>query len=244
MSIAEKLTTIAENEQKVFDSGKQAEYDKFWDGYQENGNRTDYQYAFTGKYWNNETFTPKYDIVSSDYTQRLFFNTGEIDVCARLKECGVTLDISQSTGITYIAYNSNILNLPILDCRNFPSLTYFITENRMLKSVEKVILKDDGSQAFGVNTSFSGLYALEEIRFEGVIGQNNFNIKNSTLLSKASIESIINALSTVTSGLTVTLSKTAVNNAFETAQGLADGSTSEEWLNLVATKTNWTISLV
>lgn len=63
-------------------------------------------------------------------------------------------------------------------------------------------------------------------------------------LSKPSITSIINCLSTTTSGLTVTLSKTAVNNAFETSEGVADGSTSQEWLNLVATKTNWTISLV
>ena len=31
MSIADKLITIAENEQKVYHAGKQAEYNKFWD---------------------------------------------------------------------------------------------------------------------------------------------------------------------------------------------------------------------
>jgi hypothetical protein len=36
-------------------------------------------------------------------------------------------------------------------------------------------------------------YKLVEIRFEGVIGQNGFNIKDSPLLLKASIGSIINA---------------------------------------------------
>ena len=39
MSIAEKLITIAENEERVYESGKKAAYDRFWDVYQQNGNR-------------------------------------------------------------------------------------------------------------------------------------------------------------------------------------------------------------
>ena len=42
MSIADKLTTIAENEQRVYDAGKQAQYDEFWDDFQKNG--TEYMY--------------------------------------------------------------------------------------------------------------------------------------------------------------------------------------------------------
>ena len=42
MSIAEKLVTVAENEQKVYDAGKQAEYDAFWDNYQVYGNRENF----------------------------------------------------------------------------------------------------------------------------------------------------------------------------------------------------------
>ena len=76
------------------------------------------------------------------------------------------------------------------------------------------------------------------------ITKNGFDVQWSTELSKESIISIINALSDTTTALTVTLSKTAVNNAFETAKGNADGSTSEEWAALIATKQNWTISLV
>lgn len=60
MSIADKLTQIAENEQKVFDAGKKAEYDRFWDALQENGNRINYEYAFGGRGWTAETFKPKY----------------------------------------------------------------------------------------------------------------------------------------------------------------------------------------
>lgn len=44
-------------------SGKQSQYDEFWDNYQNNGNRTDYSYAFYGEGWNDTTFNPKYPLV-------------------------------------------------------------------------------------------------------------------------------------------------------------------------------------
>ena len=61
MSIAEKLQTIAANEQKVYEAGKQAEYDTFWDTFQVNGNRINYQLAFSSV-WNDEIYNPKYPI--------------------------------------------------------------------------------------------------------------------------------------------------------------------------------------
>ena len=86
------------------------------------------------------------------------------------------------------------------------------------------------------NTLFTSTFiqcnALENLTIDGTIGQNNFNLKDSTKLSKASIESVIDALSTTTSGLTVTFSKTAVDNAF----------TADEWAALKATKSNWDIT--
>lgn len=85
---------------------------------------------------------------------------------------------------------------------------------------------------------------LKNLTIEGTIGQNGLNFQWSTQLSKDSIVSVITSLSTTTSGLSVTLSKTAVNNAFETSTGTADGSTSAEWLALIGTRSNWTISLV
>ena len=242
MSIAEKLTTIAENERKVFDSGKQAEYDKFWDDYQQNGNRTNYEYCFSGRGWNDETFKPKYDIVPTANTNMFTF-CGVTDMIKALENASVKLDLSKAVSTSYLLQGSFITRFPTIDTSSRKGIDYFLLGNENLEYVEKVILKSDGSQTFN-NYSFTNNPKLKEIRFEGVIGQNGFTIKDSPLLSKASIESIINALSTVTSGLTVTLSKTAVNNAFETSTGLANGSTSQEWLDLIATKSNWTISLV
>ena len=71
----------------------------------------------------------------------------------------------------------------------------------------------------------------------------NINISSATKLVKESIESIIRALWDNASGRTLTLSLTAVKKAFETSSGANNGNTSEEWLALVASKSNWTITL-
>ena len=218
------------------------EYDKFWDSFQRNGNRVNYEYGFGGEGWNDETFKPKYDIKPTQSTY-MFSNCGITDMITALKNAGVTFDFSQVKDTSYLAFNSSITRFPTIDTSSRPNINHFFMGNKNLEYIEKVILKSDGSQTFN-DYSFKDNPKLKEIRFEGVIGKSGFNIKDSTLLSKASITSIINALSTTTSGLTVTLSQTAVNNAFETSTGSADGSTSQEWLNLKATKSNWTISLV
>lgn len=79
MSIADKLKTIAENEQKVFDAGKQAEYDAFWDIFQQNGNRTSYDRCFEGNYWSNENYNPKYPLkCEGSNGARQLFNTNSL----------------------------------------------------------------------------------------------------------------------------------------------------------------------
>lgn len=82
--------------------------------------------------------------------------------------------------------------------------------------------------------TFHGCGELVELTMGGTIGKSGFDVSACTKLNRASIESIINALSATTSGLTVTLSAEAIANAF----------TDEEWSALEATKTNWTISLI
>jgi hypothetical protein len=86
---------------------------------------------------------------------------------------------------------------------------------------------------------------LEDIEFvpNTIITSIAFDLNSGTKFTKKSLTSIINGLSPEKSELTVTLKKTAVDNTFETAAGLADGSTSAEWATLIATKPNWTISL-
>ena len=74
MTTAEKLTTIAENQQKVYDAGyadgveagAKSEYDRFWDEFQNKGGKASYYWAFYGDRFTDETYNPKYDIVCSN----------------------------------------------------------------------------------------------------------------------------------------------------------------------------------
>lgn len=95
-----------------------------------------------------------------------------------------------------------------------------------------------------IDNIFNNCINLEELYCEGTLDITGFNVQHSTKLNRKSITSIVNVLSTTTSGLTVTLPKEAVNKAFETSEGANDGTTSAEWLALIATRSNWTISLV
>lgn len=78
MSVANKLNTIAENEVKVYDAGfetgKRAEYDRFWDAVQQNGTRTLYLCVFCGYGWRDENYNPKYPITATGNSNYLFWN--------------------------------------------------------------------------------------------------------------------------------------------------------------------------
>lgn len=80
MSFSEKMTSIADNIREktgvseplsledmasgineVFEAGKKAEYDAFWDTFQNYGNRTNYLSAFSQGF-PNDAYNPKYDL--------------------------------------------------------------------------------------------------------------------------------------------------------------------------------------
>ena len=92
MSIAEKLQTIAENEQRVYDAGRQAEYDGFWDAYQENGNRYHWNNAFGNKGWNEKTYNPKYPINKITYAGNMFQTSQITDTKLALNFSQVSLN--------------------------------------------------------------------------------------------------------------------------------------------------------
>lgn len=81
-TISSNNVTIAENEQKVYDAGKQAgiktEYDRFWDAFQNNGNRQVGNSEFANGCWTDETFNPKYPILIPDNVSKVFSTNAKI----------------------------------------------------------------------------------------------------------------------------------------------------------------------
>ena len=137
--------------------------------------------------------------------------------------------------------------------------------------LKKITFDVDFSEATNLNYAFKGLRALEvidgtpiylgavtsdlaafwisgenlrEIRFAGKLAKNLSFGDYPKKLSKDSIQNIMSCLSDDVTGKSLTIPVAAVNTAFETSSGAADGSTSTEWAELIATKPNWTISLV
>lgn len=197
-TIAEKLQVITENEQRVFDAGKKAEYDAFWDEFQAKngklGARDDYQGGFYGVGWNDETFKPKYDMNPSTCAS-MFVSVQITDLDASLKQCGVTLDTTNAERVSKMFFwASKLTKIPTLNCTNVTRGNYFedaFNTATKLETIEKIILREDGTQTF--SGAFTGAKALKNITFEGVIGQN-IDFKDCTLLTHESLTSIINAL--------------------------------------------------
>lgn len=221
------------------EDGKQAEYDAFWDSLQDNGNRTNYYCGFAG--WTEECFKPKYDINASE-SYMMFRGCKIEDLGECLRAAGVKVYIKGTSNPLYAFTHSQTLKIidEIYFTTPLSSTAAMFSWCQKLEEIRQPLLVDENTKH---SNGFESLYGLKEVRFNGTIGQNGLNLQWSTKLSKASITSVINCLSTTTSGLSVTLSKTAVNKAFETNEGANDGSTSDEWLALIGTKSNWTISL-
>ena len=246
MSIANKLQMIAENEQKVYNAGynkgkadgRQAEYDRFWDNYQQNGNRNDYKNAFSGTGWTEETLKPKYPVKIVDTTttsrcamemfRRLGYNNSNIlfdmtEICKRL-------DLSEALSIQGLLYNACAKNIT-LDASKSKTLqeAFRCGDGGVLDNMTLTV----SSACQNYTNAFYYCSNLTNLTFtDGSQIAASVDLHWSPL-TRASLESVIAALSDTATGFTASLKQSAVNAAFSW----------EEWLALVAAKPNWTITL-
>ena len=232
------------------EQGKKAEYDARWNNIQQNGNRIGGYMLFAGVGWNSENYKPKHKVAigaeaGKTYSASMFERFDNLQAYAPLEINEGDIDFSRATQLVYTFRNANVAKVE-MDCipPNLTKMTSTFTMNS-INSSKLTTLK----LGVNANTTYDDLCfritTLENLSFiEGSIIGNTVTFSYSSKLKKQSITNIVNALSTTTSGLKVTLSLTAVNKAFETSSGANDGSNSAEWSALESTKTNWTISLV
>ena len=240
MSISEKLDIIAENQYKVYDAGyaagqatcggggdtdaaynegfeagKKSEYDAFWDAFQLDRN------APSG--------------------HRLHYNSafayaGWTDANYNPK---YPITPSNTNGIgNMFTWNQKVTDTKV-PITAFGNCSNAFNQANKIKRIPKLIF----SSTTNVSNMFNGCTALEELYCEGELAINGLNLSACTKLSKASIESIIGVLSDTTSGLSITLSQIAVDNAFGDGTEFS-GTDGPEWGGLIETKSNWTINLV
>ena len=153
MNIAEKLTVVAENQPRVYDAGKKAEYDAFWDVFQKNGDTAGvpYNFAFSYGKFTDDNYNPKYPLYikqGSSTADNMFYNSPSItDIkvpiyckCSRL---------SNTFGLC-----SSLKTIPYLELL---ATTTF-------------------------SGAFTNCKALENITIGGDIGQNGLSFENSSNL--------------------------------------------------------------
>lgn len=200
MSIAEKLTTIAENEQKVYEAGYNkgksegggdSYYDTFWDSVQANGTLTNYQRRFMGRAWNVNTFNPKHTIapVSSAYYMFHYFNHSNptpIDLSE------FDFDWSGLKAFSSVFADSNISDTGFIDGSNATSFNQTFATNDG-GYIGKVTLKTNENATYSnilLNNNTTPIFIVTE---DSVIGKD-FSASYSSKLTAESVRSILLAL--------------------------------------------------
>ena len=218
-----------------YGEGKQAEYDTFWDSFQNNGNRGSYLNGFSGDGWNEVTFKPKHSM-DVTYAYQMFRNARvNVDLVSLCEKLGIEITFGKSTDFTQTFQNARFIRLGVVDTRSASTLSSTFATS-YLETIDKLVLKAAGGQTF--SSTFNSATGLEEItEIEGVFG-NTVSFSVSPLNAK-SLVNIVEHLASNASGKSVTFLTSAVNNA--------DWSTTDysSWEDLVAKKkpSGWTISL-
>ena len=233
MSIADKLTTIAENVPKVYEAGKaagggtDAGIDLFWETFQKGGvgtiNCADMKFGY-GR-WTDETFKPKYPLVLVGDGSNMF-REATITNYDALK----MVDFSKVTNFNYMFRTSKITHLGVIDTRgatnNMFNETFYGAHE--LETIDKFILKEDGSQGFIIPFVAA---KLANITFEGVIGQDIY-LHDCKNLTHASLMSVIGCLKDY--------SGTETTKRLQIASANLAKLTDEE--KAIATQRGWTLA--
>lgn len=255
-SIAEKFEIIADAvyEKGYADGQAEGGGDYYiWDDLQSYGARKDYQYACRG--WRNlkRTVKPNYDIrptnidhmfYATTCSDRFDGNEMALSIPELEKERGIKFDTSECTNFQYAFSYAHVSDTGIIDARSAKYMSQMYLGSTMVKTTHIILPENDLGANYGIGAAFNYNTGLENVTLEGKLFRS-FNISWSTKLTKASIISIINALLESAEGMSVSFSKTAVNNAFgidvDDESTFPEGS---EYYELRNSKSNWTFNYV
>ncbi len=204
MNITEKLTAIYENTSKVYDMGVSA-------GKQAENNSLWEQLQNGGKA-TRYAWAFSYSLFSDET-----YNPKYDIKCSEVANAGQNVFYNSILTDTKVAIHANSLNIN--------GMFYWA---RNLKTVRKLVVIETTT----FSTAFNECFALENITFDGVIGQD-INLRWSPL-TRASIESVVSHVSDSASGKTASFKEDAVLAAFGTL---------DEWEAYISSKPNWTFTL-
>jgi hypothetical protein len=192
--------------------GEKNEYDRFWDGFQQNGKKVNYRYAFSGTGWTLKTLKIKYPIkiVDAAVTTRnaigmfMYFNMLNKGNVADFTEICKMFDFSECKAATNLFSNAVIDNIT----------ADFSNAERM----DGTFNGADGGGGYIKNitltvsekcTDYIGCFSYQSnltnlIFTDGSVIAADVSFAQSKSLSDESVQSIINALGAVETAKKVT----------------------------------------
>lgn len=188
MTDSEKLVQIAERMPEVYNAGQKSEYDRFWDAYQDNGNRRNYANGFVREGWRSENFKPKYPIIATGDASYMFdgsrignWDTPDFDFVER----GIELDVRGATSLTYMFRNCHgIKRVGVIDgtgCKDLNRLFY----TSGIDTIDELRLAENVT----FDNTFASANLLKNITISGEIG-NSINFLQSPLTPESMISVI------------------------------------------------------
>ena len=242
-----RIAELEDELPKQYNAGVQAEYDRFWDAFQFNGGKWDYNRAFTNSCWNAENFKPKYPIhCASCEKMFLKFNHDSRFEPMDLSDLNMTTD--KSVNFQFMFWNANVSHIPLIDMTS-SNVSAYNTFAWTQTGFESPLHTIDGIKVKkGLTFSKECFYNqknLVHIIFSGILSTSLW-MQDCINLSYQSIESIFSVLSDTPdeSNATIALSLEAINREYETSEGKNDGSESANWLYLMDRFPAWNIVLI
>lgn len=233
MDIAEKIIRAKSDYDEVYEAGKKSEYDRLWDDYQDEGNRTACRAMFGGGGWNEKTLDPKYVTKPSATGAIYMFAFCNYGATKNLdfRNYAHLFDLSNVTNASYMFMDAWVDYIEV----DFGKVTAMIScfsesINRGHKThitIKVSELCTNYSAAFGYCSSLTHLMFAD-----GSVIAASLDVGDCPLVAE-SLVSTVEALSGTASGKTLTVKQSAINNA--------DWSTTNysSWDELKATKPNW-----
>lgn len=223
------LDDMASGVNEVYQAGKKAEYNEFWES---GGLRPDHR--FKGTFWTKETFKPNkdFEIGAQGFSYHNWQGTA-YDLAEHLESLGVRMTLTSSADqeLFNCAWFTRLPELNFSPCsgtfdRVFRGMSLLVT-------IDKIVLPDEGAVT-SFNQPFNGCSRLKNVLFDGILDKEiSFS---DCPLSADSVESIARALkdfsiSGTAYSCTLTIKSASLNSLETSGKIPPSGSTWAEYID-------------
>lgn len=178
MSVAEKFEVIAD---AVYAKGMSDKESEQWDIVQDNGTRANHAYAFAR--WNSEYIRPKHKVIPTDDVNHIFLHCHNLKKVERkyfdFSNVPTTKSFNAMFNSCYALEEIEDVNL------NLGKVYQTFSFDEKLHTIARLVVNESAIYT----DAFLRCYKLQNITFDGVIGQD-ISFKDCSLLTDESLENI------------------------------------------------------